>query len=120
MAVLHVLCAATDLVIFAQQFSPAQRQTEAIRQPHSLLVALSAPLRLPPLPLVAVSAPLRLPPLPRCKSLHAAAFQKEPGSVVEPVAGRTPSSSRPPPNVVVSAGARGPETGDLEIEGTAR
>ncbi len=61
--------------------------------------------------LVAVVAPLRLPPLPRCSLPQ--------GSVVEPVAGRTPSPSRPPPNLAVSAGARGPETGDLEIEKTA-
>ncbi len=60
---------------FAQQFSPAQRQTEVIRQPLSLLVA--------------VGAPLQLPPLPRCRS----SLPKEPGSVVE-----TPSLSRPPPN----------------------
>ncbi len=31
-----------------------------------------------------------------------------------------PSPSRPPPNLAVNAGARGPETGDLEIEETAR
>ncbi len=42
-----------------------------------------------------------------------------PGSVVEPVAGRTPSPSRPPPNPVVSASARGPEMGDPEMEETA-
>ncbi len=32
---------------FAQQFLPAQRQTEAIRQPLSLLVAVSTPLSVP-------------------------------------------------------------------------
>ncbi len=38
---------------------------------------------------------------------------------MEPVAKRTPSPSRPPPNLAVSAGARGPETGDPEMEETA-
>ncbi len=33
---------------------------------------------------------------------------------------RTPSPSRPPPNMVVSADASGPETGDPEMEETAR
>ncbi len=64
--------------------------------------------------LVAVGAPLRPPPLPRSRS------SLPPGSVVEPVADRTPSPSRPPPNLAVSAGARGPETGDPEMEETAQ
>ncbi len=38
---------------------------------------------------------------------------------MEPVADRTPSLSRPPPNLAVSAGARGPEKGDPEMEETA-
>ncbi len=59
------------------------------------------------------AAPLRPPPLPRCSS------SLPPGGVVEPVPGRTPSPSRPPPNPAASASARGPETGDPEIEGTA-
>ncbi len=57
--------------------------------------------------------PLRPPLLPRCRS------SLSPGSVVEPVAGRTPSPSRPPPNLAASASARGPETGDPEREETA-
>ncbi len=70
-------------------------------QPLSLLVAVGAPLRPPPLP------------LPRCSS------SLPQGGVVEPVTGRTPSPSRPPPNPAASASARGPETGDPEMEGTA-
>ncbi len=61
-----------------------------------------------------MGAPLRPPPLPRSRS------SLPPGSVVEPVADRTPSPSRPPPNLAVSAGARGPETGDPEMEETAQ
>ncbi len=38
---------------------------------------------------------------------------------MEPVTGRTPSPSRPPPNPAASASARGPETGDPEMKGTA-
>ncbi len=38
---------------------------------------------------------------------------------MEPVAGRTPSPSRPPPNLAASASARGPETGDPQREETA-
>ncbi len=76
---------------------------------------LLLPTQLQPLSLlVAVGTPLRLPSLPRCHS------SCPPGSVVEPVAVRTPSPYRPPPNLAVRAGARGPEAGDLEIEETAR
>ncbi len=75
---------------------------------------LLLPLWLQPLSLlVAVGAPLRPPPLPRCSS------SLPQGGVVEPVTGRTPSPSRPPPNPAASASARGPETGDPEMEGTA-
>ncbi len=71
------------------------------------------PLRLQPLSLlVAVGAPLWPPPLPRRGS------SLPPYGVVEPVTGRTPSPSRPPPNPAASAS--GPETGDPEMEGTAR
>ncbi len=55
------------------------------------------------------------PPCGRPRSLSSL----PPGSVVEPVAGRTPSPSRHPPNLAASASARGPETGDLEMEETA-
>ncbi len=76
---------------------------------------LLLPTWLPPLSLlVTMGAPLRLPSLPRCRS------SLPPGSIVEPVAGRTPSPSGPLPNLAVKAGARGPETGNLEIEETAR
>ncbi len=62
------------------------------------------PLRLQPLSLlVAVGAPLWPPSLPRRGS------SLPPYGVVEPVTGRTPSPSRPPPNPAASAS--GPETG---------
>ncbi len=61
--------------------------------------------------LVAEGDPLRLPPLPhRSNSLH-------PSGAVEPVVGRVPSPSRPPPRG--AARARGPRTGDPEMIGTA-
>ncbi len=76
---------------------------------------LLLPLRLQPLSLlVAVGAPLWPPPLPRCGS------SLPPCGVVEPVTDRTPSPSRPPPDQAASASARGPETGDPEMERTAR
>ncbi len=76
---------------------------------------LMLPLRLQPLSLlVAVGAPLWPSPLPRRGS------SLPPCGVVEPVTDRTPSPSRPPPNPAASASARGPETGDPEMEGTAR
>ncbi len=76
---------------------------------------LLLPLRLQPLSLlVAVGAPLWPPPLPRRGS------SLPPCGVVEPVTGRTPSPSRPPPNPAASASARGPETGDPEMVRTAR
>ncbi len=76
---------------------------------------LLLPLRLQPLSLlVAVGAPLWPPPLPRRGS------SLPPCGVVEPVTDRTPSPSRPLPDPAASASARGPETGDPEMEGTAR
>ncbi len=76
---------------------------------------LLLPLRLQPLSLlVAVGAPLWPPPLPRRGS------SLPPCGVVEPVTDRTPSPSRPPPDPAASASARGPETGDPEMEGTTR
>ncbi len=72
---------------------------------------LLLPTRLQPLSLlVAMGASLQLPPLPRCHS------SRPTGSVVEPATGRSPSLSRPPANLAVCAGAKGPETGDLENE----
>ncbi len=72
---------------FAQQFSAAQRQTEANR--HIMY-------RRKPAASFLTAAPSACPspwahPLPRCRSSF------PPGSVVEPVAGLTPSPSRPPP-----------------------
>ncbi len=61
--------------------------------------------------LVAEGGPLPPPPLPRsnCSSLQQS-------SAVEPVAGQPPCPSRPPSNLVASVRARGPETGDPEME----
>lgn len=104
--------------LFAQQFSAAQKQTEAIkhimrRRKPAASTSAAAPQPAcrrgrPP-----VAAPLWLPLLPCSRS------SLPPGSFVEPVAGRKPSPSRPPPNLAVSASARGPETGDPEMEETA-
>ncbi len=63
--------------------------------------------------LVTVGATLCPLPIPRYSS------SLPPGSFMEPVAGRTPSPSRPPLNLAASARARGPEMGDPEMEGTA-
>ncbi len=99
----------------AQQFSAAQKQTEAIKHIMRRRKPLLLPLRLQPLSLlVAVGAPLWPPPLPRRGS------SLPPCGVVEPVTDRTPNPSRPPPDPAASASARGPETGDPEMEGTAR
>ncbi len=97
---------------FDQQFSAAQKQTEAIKQimrrrkpAASTTAAAPQPAQSPWVP------PLQLPPLPR-SSLP-------PGSIVEPFAGRTPSPSRPLPNLEASSSARGLETGESEMEETA-
>ncbi len=98
---------------FAQQFSAAQRQTETFKHiMRRRKPAASTPAAAPQLARHR-GRPLRPPSLPRCRS------SLSPGSVVEPVAGRTPSPSRPPPNLAASASARGPETGDPEREETA-
>ncbi len=96
---------------FRQHRSRLRRSNTSCAGGNPLLL----PLRLQPLSLlVAVGAPLWPPPLPRRGS------SLPPYGVVEPVTGRTPSPSRPPPNLAASASARGPETGDPEMEGTAR
>ncbi len=94
-----------------EQHKSRQRRSNTSCARGNLLL----PLRLQPLSLLfAVGALLRLPPLPRSsRSLP-------PGSVKEPVAGRTPSPFRPPPNLAASTNARGPEMGDPEMEETAR
>ncbi len=96
---------------FRQHRSRLRRLSTSCAGGNPLLL----PLRLQPLSLlVAVGAPLWPPPLPRRgRSLP-------PCGVVEPVTDRTPSPSRPPPDPAASASARGPETGDPEMEGTAR
>ncbi len=106
----------------AQQFSAAQKQTEAIkhimrrRKPAAASIPAAAPQPARRRGRPPVAAPLWLPPLPRRGS------SLPPCGIVEPVTGRTPSPSRPPPNPAASASAsaRGPETGDPEMEGTAR
>ncbi len=94
---------------FRQHRSRVRRSNTSCAGGNPLLL----PLRLQPLSLlVAVGAPLWPPPLPPRES------SLPPCGVMEPVTGRTPSPSRPPPNPAASA--RGPETGDPEMEGTAR
>ncbi len=78
---------------FAQQFSAAQKQTEAIR--HIL-----------PRRAAAASTPL---PRSRRSSL-------QPSSTVEPAAGQPPRPSRSPPNQAASVEASGPETDDPGME----
>ncbi len=96
---------------FRQHRSRLRRSSTSCARGNPLLL----PLRLQPLSLlVAVGAPLWPPPLPRRGS------SLPPCGVVEPVTDRTPSPSRPPPDPAASASARGPETGDPEMEGTAR
>ncbi len=87
---------------FAQQFSAAQKQTEAIR--HILprrAAAASTPPPPPPPPL----------PLP-----HSRRSSLQPSSAVEPAAGQPPRPSRPPPNQAASVEASGPETDDPGME----
>ncbi len=96
---------------FRQHRSRLRRSSTSCAGGNPLLLSL----RLQPLSLlVAVGAPLWPPPLPRRGS------SLPPCGVVEPVTDRTPSPSRPPPDPAASASARGPETGDPEMEGTAR
>ncbi len=96
---------------FRQHRSRLRRSNTSCAGGNPLLL----PLRLQPLSLlVTVGAPLWPPPLPRRGS------SLPPCGVVEPVTGRTPSPSRPPPNLAASTSARGPETGDPEMEGNAR
>ncbi len=96
---------------FRQHRSRLRRSSTSCAGGNPLLL----PLRLQPLSLlVAVGAPLWPTPLPRRGS------SLPPCGVVEPVTGRTPSPSRPPPNPAARASARGSETGDPEMEGTAR
>ncbi len=96
---------------FRQHRSRLRRSSTSCAGGNPLLL----PLWLQPLSLlVAVAAPLWPPLLPRRGS------SLPPCGVVEPVTDRTPSLSRPPPDPAASASARGPETGDPEMEGTAR
>ncbi len=96
---------------FRQHRSRLRRLSTSCAGGNPLLL----PLRLQPLSLlVAVGAPLWPPPLRRRGS------SLPPCGVVEPVTDRTPSPSRPPPDPAASASARGPETGDPKMEGTAR
>ncbi len=92
--------------------SSFRHQKSRMRQTNTSCAGgiLLLPLWLQPLSLLVT--PLRLPPFSRCS------ISLPPGSVVEPVIGRTASPSRPSPNLAASA--RGPETGDPEMEKTAR
>ncbi|KAL1256765.1 hypothetical protein QQF64_012310 [Cirrhinus molitorella] len=99
---------------FAQQFSAAQKQSEAIKHILPRRAAAASTRRPQRLSLlVAEGGPLLPPPLHRSRrsSLH--------NGAVEPVAGQPPSPSRPPPGPVGSERASDPETGDPEMEETA-
>ncbi len=84
---------------FRQQRNRQRRSKTSCTGGNLLLTLHLQPLSL----LVTVGATLCPPPIPRYSS------SLPPGSVMEPVAGRTPSPSRPPLNLVASASARGPE-----------
>ncbi len=87
---------------FAQQFSSAQKQTEVIKH----IMRRSKP---------AASIPAAAPQPARRRGRPPVAAP----APTQPVAGRKPSPSRPPPNTVVSASARDSKTGDTEMEETA-
>ncbi len=97
-----------------QQFSAAQKQTEAIkhimrrRKPAaSTPAAVPQPARRRGRPSAAAPAPAQ-PQQPFTRQRRGAGRRQD------------ASPSRPPPNLAVSAGARGPETGDPEMEETAQ
>ncbi len=98
---------------FAQQFSAAQKQTEAIRHilPRRAAAASTRPPVAAPQSTRRRGRPPAAAPLPRS---NRSSLQQS--SAVEPVAGQPPRPSRPPPNLVASVRARGPETGDPEME----
>ncbi len=98
---------------FAQQFSAAQKQTEAIKH----IMRRRKP---------AASTPAAAPQPARRRGRPSAAAPtpaqpQQPSARQRRGAGRRQDAqpSRPPPNLAVSAGARGPETGDPEMEETA-
>ncbi len=99
---------------FAQQFSAAQKQTEAIRHilPRRAAAASTRP------PASVYSSPRAAPcRRPRSRAADAAASSSlQPSSAVEPAAGQPPRPSRPPPNQAVSVEASGPETDDPGME----
>ncbi len=96
---------------FAQQFSAAQKQTEAIRHilPRRAAAASTRPQCLGLL--VAEGGPLPPPPLPRSRR-----SSLQPSSAVEPATGQPPHPSRPPSNQAASVEASGPETDDPGME----
>ncbi len=98
---------------FAQQFSAAQKQTEAIR--HILPRRAAAASTRPP---VAAPQSTRRRGRPPAAAPAPAQQSQQPPAKQRRGAGRraAPRPSRPPPNLVASVRARGPETGDPEME----
>ncbi len=98
----------------AQQFSAAQKQTEAIkhimrrRKPAAASTPAAAPQPARRRGRPPVAAPAPTPRQPSTVRRRGAGHRQD------------PSPSRPPPDPAASASARGPETGDPEMEGTAR
>ncbi len=90
---------------FAQQFSAPQRQTEAIKHIMRRRKPADSTPFVAPQHARHRGHPLWLPPLPRSR------INLPPSSVVEPVADRTLSLSRPLPNLAASTSARGPQAG---------
>ncbi len=120
--VLSELRTATDLALRAtkvtarslgQQFSAAQKQTEAIRHilPRRAAAASTRPPAAVPRSTRRRGRPLPPPLLPRSRR-----SSLQPSSAVEPAAGQPPRPSRPPPNQAASVEASGPETDDPGME----
>ncbi len=95
---------------FAQQFSAAQKQTEAIR--HILPRRAAAASTRPPAAVPRSTRRRGRPPA----AAAAAPASLQPSSAVEPAAGQPPRPSRPPPNQAASVEASGPETDDPGME----
>ncbi len=99
---------------FAQQFSAAQKQTEAIR--HILPRRAAAASTRPPAAVPRSTRRRGRPPAAAPRSPRSRRSSLQPSSAVEPAAGQPPRLSRPPPNQAASVEASGPETDDPGME----